>query len=59
MLRRLIDGGADTNLYSKRLGQPLSVLIQHGPSPEAECVPFYDVIFDQPILICPVGTCWT
>ncbi|RIT48805.1 hypothetical protein [Mycobacteroides abscessus] len=50
MLRRLIDGGADINLFSKRSGPPLAVLIQHGPSPESECIPFYDVIFDQPNL---------
>ncbi|ART70531.1 hypothetical protein BTO20_20090 [Mycobacterium dioxanotrophicus] len=50
MLRRLIDGGADINLFSKRFGPPLAVLIQHGPSPETACVPFYDVIFDQPNL---------
>lgn len=50
MLRRLIEGGADINLFSKRSGPPLAVLIQHGPSPETACVPFYDVIFDQPNL---------
>lgn len=50
MLRRLIEGGADINLFSKRSGPPLAVLIQHGPSPETECVPFYDVLFDQPNL---------
>lgn len=50
MLRRLIDCGADINLVSKRSGPPLAVLIQHGPTPESECVPFYDVIFDQPNL---------
>lgn len=50
MLRRLIDGGADINQVSKRSGPPLAVLIQHGPSPETERVPFYDVIFDQPKL---------
>ncbi|SKM80635.1 Uncharacterised protein [Mycobacteroides abscessus subsp. massiliense] len=50
MLRRLIERGADINLFSKRSGPPLAVLIQHGPSPESECVPFYDVIFDQPNL---------
>lgn len=50
MLRRLIDGGADINLVSKRFGPPLAVLIQHGPSPEFERVPFYDVLFGQPNL---------
>ncbi|MDH6245519.1 hypothetical protein [Mycobacterium sp. OTB74] len=50
MLRRLIDGGADINQVSKRSGPPLAVLIEHGPSPEVERVPFYDVIFDQPNL---------
>lgn len=50
MLRRLIDGGADINLVSKRSGPPLAVLIEHGPLPETERVPFYDVIFDQPNL---------
>lgn len=50
MLRRLIEGGADINLVSKRSGPPLAVLIERGPSPESERVPFYDVIFDQPNL---------
>ncbi|SIL90423.1 Uncharacterised protein [Mycobacteroides abscessus subsp. abscessus] len=50
MLRRLIDAGADINQVSKRSGPPLAVLIEHGPSPEAERVPFYDVLFDQPNL---------
>lgn len=50
MLRRLIDGGADINQVSKRSGPPLAVLIQRGPSPETERIPFYDVIFDQPNL---------
>ncbi|SIL61173.1 hypothetical protein [Mycobacteroides abscessus] len=50
MLRRLIEAGADVNLFSKRSGPPLAVLIQHGPSPESARVPFYDVIFDQPDL---------
>ncbi len=50
MLRRLIDAGADINQVSKRSGPPLAVLIEHGPSPEAERVPFYDVIFAQPNL---------
>ncbi|MGL5444460.1 MAG: hypothetical protein ACRDDJ_18560, partial [[Mycobacterium] stephanolepidis] len=50
MLRRLIGGGADVNLVSKRFGPPLAVFIQHGPSPEAERVPFYDVLFEQPNL---------
>lgn len=50
MLRRLIDGGADINQVSKRSGPPLVVLMKHGPVPESLCVPFYDVIFDQPDL---------
>lgn len=50
MLRRLIDGGADINMFSKRSGPPLACLIEHGPSPESARVPFYDVIFDQPNL---------
>lgn len=50
MLRRLIEGGADINLVSKRFGPPLAVFIQHGPSPEDLRVPFYDVLFDQPNL---------
>lgn len=50
MLRRLIEGGADINLFSKRSGPPLANLIKHGPSPESACIPFYDVIFDQPNL---------
>lgn len=50
MLRRLIDSGADINLVSKRDGPPLAVLIKHGPRPEHACLPFYDVIFDQPNL---------
>lgn len=50
MLRRLIEGGADINLFSKRSGPPLASLIEHGPSPESACIPFYDVIFDQPNL---------
>lgn len=50
MLRRLIEAGADVNLFSKRSGPPLAVLIEHGPSPESACIPFYDVIFDQPNL---------
>lgn len=50
MLRRLIDGGADINLVSKRSGPPLAVFIQRGPSPEVARVPFYDVLFDQPNL---------
>ncbi|TDZ77537.1 hypothetical protein DE4585_04932 [Mycobacteroides salmoniphilum] len=50
MLRRLIEDGADINLVSKRSGPPLAVFIQHGPSPESERVPFYDVLFEQPNL---------
>lgn len=50
LLRRLIEGGADINLFSKRWGPPLAVLIERGPGPESVCVPFYDVIFDQPNL---------
>ncbi|SKH28460.1 Uncharacterised protein [Mycobacteroides abscessus subsp. massiliense] len=50
MLRRLIEGGADINQFSKRSGPPLANLIKHGPSPESARVPFYDVIFDQPNL---------
>ncbi|CPR88187.1 hypothetical protein [Mycobacteroides abscessus] len=50
MLRRLIESGADINLFSKRSGPPLAVLTEHGPSPESARVPFYDVIFDQPNL---------
>lgn len=50
MLRRLIEGGADINLVSKRSGPPLAVLIEHGPTPESTRVPFYDVLFDQPNL---------
>lgn len=50
MLRRLIGAGADINQVSKRSGPPLAVLIEHGPSPESERVPFYDVIFTQPDL---------
>lgn len=56
MLDRLIDCGADINLVSKRDGPPLAVLIKHGPRPESACVPFYDVIFDQPNLDFTVPT---
>lgn len=56
MLRRLIEGGADLNLVSKRDGPPLAVLVKHGPRPESDCVPFYDVIFDQPNLDFTVPT---
>ena len=50
MLRRLITGGADVNLVSKRWGPPMASLIQYGPSPEEKRVPFYDVLFEQPNL---------
>lgn len=50
MLQRLIDGGADINQVSKRSGPPFAVFIEHGPIPETERIPFYDVIFNQPNL---------
>ncbi|AQA02944.1 hypothetical protein BVC93_11440 [Mycobacterium sp. MS1601] len=48
MLRRLIEGGADVNLVSKRYGPPLVGLIEHGPTPESARVPFYNVLFERP-----------
>lgn len=50
MLRRLIEGGADVNLVSNRFGPPLIGLIENGPLPESERVPFYDVFFESPHL---------
>ncbi|GLE55280.1 ankyrin repeat domain-containing protein [Mycobacteroides chelonae] len=46
VLRRLIQGGADVNLTSKRYGPPLIGLIEHGPMPESAMVPFYDAFFE-------------
>lgn len=56
MLRRLLDGGADVNLVSKRYGSPLQCLIENGPPSEAEMVPFYDVFFSRPDLNLSVPT---
>lgn len=50
MLRRLIEGGADINLVSKREGPPLVGLMERGPRPESARVPFYDVFFGRPDL---------
>lgn len=56
VLRRLIDGGADMNLVSKRFGPPLQCLIENGPAFEAEMTPFYDVFFSPSDLNLSVST---
>lgn len=50
MLGRLIDGGADVNLVSKRFGPPLIGVMINGPRPETANVPFYDAFFERPNL---------
>lgn len=50
MLGRLLDGGADVNLVSKRFGPPLMCLITNDTAPEVDIVPFYDVFFSRPDL---------
>lgn len=49
LLRRLLEGGADINLWSPRFGYPLQVLVGV-PISDEKLVPWYDVIFSRPEL---------
>lgn len=48
LLQRIIDGGADINLNTRRWGPPLNVLLDNHTLKDNQLAPYYDVIFSTP-----------
>ncbi|MFW0791379.1 hypothetical protein [Gordonia sp. CPCC 205333] len=50
MAKRLIELGADVNLYSKRTPTPFVLMLKNDKLPGEEAAPFYDIFLDRPEL---------
>ncbi|WP_139361371.1 MULTISPECIES: hypothetical protein [unclassified Mycobacterium] len=50
MVRRLIEAGADVNLYSRRTPTPLILMLSNDHLPGEDAAPFYDVFLERPEL---------
>ena len=48
ILQRILDGGADINLWSPKWGVPIYALMSNVYLSGPEVTPFYDVIFSHP-----------
>ncbi|MDO5092667.1 MAG: hypothetical protein Q4D79_04485 [Propionibacteriaceae bacterium] len=48
VLQRILDAGADINLWSPKWGVPMQLLLENPRMSEPEVFPFYDVIFSHP-----------
>ena len=45
LLKRFLDAGVDINLYSRRFGWPLTIMVTNVDVTDEQLIPFYDVIF--------------